>query len=197
MQIAAQRAREYAKYAHAYSRPDYGMGLARAGFAQSLLAEAWADLAPGSLLDVGAGRGEMLTYSSALGFDVTGTEVVDGLCRWVIRFGEAHALPFPDDCFDVVVCLDVLEHLLPGDTPAALHELFRVARRRVIVSAASYSSVIAGPGGEPLELHINRRSADAWDALITDLAPPGAHVSKRERAGCASPHWVINLEAPL
>jgi ubiquinone/menaquinone biosynthesis C-methylase UbiE len=46
--------------------------------------------------------------------------------------GSALALPFPARSFDLVFCLEVLEHL---DTPAeALAELARVTRQTLIVS---------------------------------------------------------------
>jgi hypothetical protein len=37
--------------------------------------------------------------------------------------GDVRRLPFPDDSFDVVVALDLLEHLAPTDRPIALSEL--------------------------------------------------------------------------
>lgn len=42
-------------------------------------------------------------------------------------------MPFADDSFDVVVALDLLEHLAADDRPRALAELRRVAGRRLIV----------------------------------------------------------------
>ena len=40
--------------------------------------------------------------------------------------GVGEALPYPDDSFDHVVCVDVLEHV--GDLSKVLHEVFRVLR---------------------------------------------------------------------
>lgn len=45
---------------------------------------------------------------------------------------EAEALPYPDNAFDTVVCLDTLEHI--DDLHTALDDLARVAKRYVIVS---------------------------------------------------------------
>ncbi len=43
-------------------------------------------------------------------------------------------LPFPDASFDVVLCLDVLEHLAPADRETLQRELGRVARRFVLLA---------------------------------------------------------------
>jgi SAM-dependent methyltransferase len=62
------------------------------------------------------------------------------LAQWQLREGSgltfraasAYDLPFPNDTFDCVCSLEVLEHLeRPGD---ALAELARVSRRSVLVS---------------------------------------------------------------
>lgn len=45
------------------------------------------------------------------------------------------ALPFADGRFEVVTCLDVLEHVLPAERSSVLMELARVARRTVVVAA--------------------------------------------------------------
>lgn len=46
--------------------------------------------------------------------------------------GDAGQLPFPDDTFDLVLAIEVLEHV--PDPPAALHEIARVASSSVVVS---------------------------------------------------------------
>lgn len=91
----------------------------------------------GSYLDVGCGRGEMLLYAKEIGFAyVEGTETVPILYeRYGVQFALATDLPYTDDAFDVVSCLDVLEHLLPEDTEKALQELARVAKNVLFLTA--------------------------------------------------------------
>ena len=49
--------------------------------------------------------------------------------------GDVRDLPFEDRSFDVVVAVDVMEHLAARDRPRALAELARVTRRRLVVAA--------------------------------------------------------------
>ncbi len=75
----------------------------------------------GTLLDVGRGG-----YGLAA--------LVDE--RWAVTTVDSpRTLPFPDASFDVVVALDVVEHVPAAQRSAVLHQLGRIARRRVIVSA--------------------------------------------------------------
>lgn len=153
------RQSEIAKYLEAYCLSSYRMGDARRDLARQTLRSL---PVRGSLLDVGTGRGELLDDASGLGFDpVRGTEVVPYLLSERVTYAEAHALPHDAGAFDVVTCLDVLEHLDPGDTVRALEELSRVAARAVVVTAADYSHVVEG-----VELHVNARPLDEWDALV-------------------------------
>ncbi len=48
--------------------------------------------------------------------------------------GDALALPYPDGSFDCVLACLILHHMEGGDATALLHELYRVARRAVLVS---------------------------------------------------------------
>jgi SAM-dependent methyltransferase len=89
-----------------------------------------------SVLDVGAGNGYLLrqlglarVWKRIVGVDVAplvnneqGFEVVQGVFP---------NLPFSDREFDVVTCTHVLEHVI--DLPAAVRELIRVARRKVLI----------------------------------------------------------------
>src|SRR6185437_3013248 len=55
----------------------------------------------------------------------------------------AGALPFEDARFDVVICMDVLEHVPPADRRALLDELARVSRRFVLLAAPFATSGVA------------------------------------------------------
>jgi SAM-dependent methyltransferase len=98
-------------------------------------------LGPESLLDAGAGEGHALDrLSKVLPARVTAFDRnPDAVAFCAGRHPEArvevqdiHELPYPDDAFDVVLCMEVLEHL---DTPArALGELTRVARRALVLT---------------------------------------------------------------
>jgi len=48
--------------------------------------------------------------------------------------GDIRDIPFADREFDVVLALDVMEHVDPADRPRALAELARVAGRRLVVA---------------------------------------------------------------
>lgn len=181
-----RRAAEYAKYVRAYAGDNYGMGDARR---RSAVADLSA-LLRGSYLDVGCGRGEMISEALRLGFiPCHGTEVVPALVDGVtVVRAEAHALPFCDGAFDVVTMLDVIEHLLPGDDEAACRELARVAVRHVLLTASNLPSF--SESGE--DLHINRRPYAEWDELFRSWFAPG-RVTRLPSRNAISEAWRVDL----
>src|SRR5690349_15378705 len=89
-------------------------------------------LAPGArLLDAGCGSGRMLDelarYGRVTGVDISSEAVAASRARGhhVVR-AAIEALPFADGTFDLVTCLDVIEHT--PDDRATLAELRRVTR---------------------------------------------------------------------
>lgn len=84
------------------------------------------------ILDVGCGTGELLVELSSLGesFGIDNSpEAVKfskekGLKN--ILISEGTEIPFSDNYFDVVLCLDVLEHI--QDDQKTIQEIFRVAK---------------------------------------------------------------------
>lgn len=94
------------------------------------------------VVDVGCGEGFTIEYLRPRlpHLEMTGVDLdPDALTIASLRvagaqFGLAGAtdLPFPDASVDLVLCLEVLEHL--PDPAAALREILRVSRRHVILS---------------------------------------------------------------
>ncbi len=96
---------------------------------------------PQRILEIGVGEGivtsrviERFPSASVVGLDLPDDELADD---WKARdlscvFGDATTLPFPNDSFDLVLAIEVFEHL--GDTAGALHELHRVCSGSLIAS---------------------------------------------------------------
>jgi len=93
----------------------------------------------GEILEVGCGDGSRVKELRDKGLSAMGLEFnpyqVDGNS---VVHGDAHAIPFYDDHYDVVYSVDVLEHL---DNPVkALAEMFRVSKDLVINSITPVES---------------------------------------------------------
>ncbi len=98
-------------------------------------------LSPSRVLEVGVGEGEVLARLRdrfpgvpMIGLDLPDHELATGWRRddMACLFGDGTALPFADDTFDLVLAIEVLEHV-PGPD-AALRELSRVCSGTLIAS---------------------------------------------------------------
>lgn len=168
----ATRESEAAKYTEMYKDPGYRMPKHRAEKIGEILNER----PRGTILDVGTGRGETLDIAMLLGYNARGTETVDDLVKARENVDRAvlPELPYPDKHFETVTCFEVIEHLLPADVMPALRELRRVAKDRIIISAATCSDMRGG-----VELHPSYRreweweetfkAAWGWEAEVTKL----------------------------
>lgn len=179
------RETEIARYAECYRSDAYGMGAKRKQRAEEVLAT----LPPGDLLDVGAGRGELEGMAVRLGFGYTGLEPVPYLASNRVVTGVATELPFANDSFDVVCCLDVLEHLVEEDIRPALREMRRVARDFVFLTASEKSSNFGSPDGS--DLHISKRPLLEWQQMFEEEFPL-AYIELLGKVG-VSPGWLIRL----
>ncbi|MBV9817425.1 MAG: class I SAM-dependent methyltransferase [Solirubrobacterales bacterium] len=103
--------------------------------------------ADAQLLDAGCGSGRMLQelvrYGTVSGIELN--EDAAALARsrghGEVRVGRLEELPWPDASFDLITCLDVIEHT--ADDRAALAELRRVCRPggRLLVTVPAYPSL--------------------------------------------------------
>lgn len=113
-----------------------------------------------TVLDVGFGLGYGLNIlaikaKSVYGVDVD-SKVID-YCRNTIMGRnprliklekyDGSTLPFPDNQFDLVTCVDVLEHVV--DYHHFLNELLRVARKGVFISTPNRRKEYTNPDGTP------------------------------------------------
>lgn len=105
----------------------------------------------GAYLDIGCGKGELVIHLARLGHKAIGIDYADAaidICQSTLRHekpavkklahfevADATRLPFPDESFDAVFFLDVIEHLTKTETDKALDELTRVLKKdgRVIM----------------------------------------------------------------
>lgn len=86
------------------------------------------------ILDVGCGRGLIGALLSAYGYKLYGIDIVEELGRIVLERGYSgyivhnieNGVPFPDESFDGVLALDIIEHI--WDTDKFLDEIHRVLR---------------------------------------------------------------------
>ena len=106
------------------------------------------------VLDVGCGTGEYVHRANELGFTAGGIEPADAMREVAISknpgasivSGVATELPYPDESFDLVICIEVLRYLDRSDVRQALRELRRVLR----------------PGGTMFLTMVNRYALDGF-----------------------------------
>jgi arsenite methyltransferase len=148
-----------------------------------------------SVLDIGCGPGLMATdLAEAVGPTgrVCGIDVSDSMLTLArgravpangapveYRSGDAYAVPYPDESFDVAVCTQVLEYL--EDVPAALAEARRVLRpgARLLVVDTDWDSIV-WHSTDPDRM---RRILLTWDQHLADPFLPRTLGRDLRRAG--------------
>ncbi len=137
--------------------------------------------APQSVLEVGVGEGEVSCRLAArwpaanmVGLDLADPDLA---MHWADAgfagaFADIARLPFPDSSFDLVLAIEVLEHV--PDPSAALTEIARVARGDIIVSVprepiwraanVARGKYLARLGNSPG--HVNHWSKKSFSALV-------------------------------
>jgi ubiquinone/menaquinone biosynthesis C-methylase UbiE len=154
------RKKEVNHYVEAYRDPSYRMGDGRLRAMTEILKRY-----RGSFLDVSTGRGELMRVAQTFGFrPIYGTEAVPELCNEQVLNATIDSLPFPDKAFDVVSCIDVIEHILEPDIVLGLKELERVTKGTLLIAAADFPDYRNG-----VNLHPSARPYREWDALFREV----------------------------
>lgn len=90
-----------------------------------------------------------------------------------VKHYDGRAIPYDDNSFDVVTCVDVLEHV--PDYVALLQEMVRVSSRVVFVSTPNRRPEYTRPDGRPKNRwHLREWSFQELDAILQGI--PDVHV---------------------
>lgn len=122
----------------------------------------------GTFLDVGCATGLLVEQALTNGRQASGVDMSEYAIeefrrrtegRWpdTIMRSDITALDMADGAFDTVLCFDVLEHLIVFDVFAAVAELCRVARKRIVASINL---------DNPYAFHPTILSRETWVALF-------------------------------
>lgn len=122
-------------------------------------------------LDVGCGRGQFVATLRKMGVEGWGfdfsewainnryKECQDG---WIIRHDaiDRNGWPYGDRAFDLVLALDIMEHIYTDDLDFVIDEIYRVSKKWVFLQIATISECNSGyilKKGEkiPIELEVN------------------------------------------
>jgi ubiquinone/menaquinone biosynthesis C-methylase UbiE len=140
-----------------------------------------ANLPCGAFLDAGCGDGRFLAALDAelpervAGVDIAATIVETARARMPradLRQANIEALPFADGEFDLVLCSQVIEHVL--DAPAAIRELRRVLRPggRLVISTDNERNRVSQALNAPRTALVGALRLQGARGLIESPATP-------------------------
>ncbi|PKQ27569.1 MAG: hypothetical protein CVT63_07290 [Candidatus Anoxymicrobium japonicum] len=137
-------------------------------------------LQPGdSVLDVGFGLGYSLKIMAAKADRLAGIEIdrkaIARARRSLnhpkivdLRHYNGYVIPYEARSFDVVTCVDVIEHV--PDYLRLMRDMCKVARRAVVISTPNRRPEYTKPDGSPRNpWHLREWSCDEFDAILRQI----------------------------
>lgn len=125
------------------------------------------------ILDLGCGTGRMLEYLEEYGQKIYGLDSSREALTYCLRrnlsnnliTGDVHYLPFRNNCFDLIIASDVLEHA--KDDFIVLSELFRILQKGglLLITVPAYSFLWSSH--DILHKHYRRYKSSNLRKLIT------------------------------
>jgi ubiquinone/menaquinone biosynthesis C-methylase UbiE len=83
----------------------------------------------------------------------------------ILDIFDGYNLPFPDDTFNVVTCVDVIEHV--EDYNCLIKEMLRVSRKGVFLSTPNRRPEYTNRDGSPKNYwHLREWSFEEFDAIV-------------------------------
>jgi len=144
-----------------------------------------------SILDVGCGKHSSLAYIinrrklDAVGLDIFEPYLKEAKDKGVypqVVVGDARWLPFRDKSFDVVTCMEVIEHVEKEDGEKILNELERVSKWLVLISTPIGECRQYAYDQNPFQEH-----RSTWS--VQDLRTRGFKIRGRGLRGMSGDRW--------
>ena len=132
-------------------------------------------------LDVGFGLGYGLNILSIKSREVNGIDVDSEVLNYctntlvgknprlkILNIFDGYNLPFSDNTFDVVTCVDVIEHV--EDYTRLIKEMLRVSRKGVFLSTPNRRSEYTNKDGSPKNYwHLREWSFEEFNEIIKKI----------------------------
>lgn len=113
------------------------------------IVNAWKDIfkldGNSKILDIGCGRGTFVNYLRNIGLETFGFDfsqwAVEHLYKcdpkWIVLHDATKPFPYSGCPFDLVIALDIFEHIYLEDIDKVIDEMFRVSKRFVFLQIAT------------------------------------------------------------
>jgi SAM-dependent methyltransferase len=153
----------------------------------------WCEPAPGvDVLDVATGGGHVARRLRELGANVVTADPAPGMQADVIA--PAEHLPFADSSFDAVACRVAAHHF--ADVLAALKEMARVAKRRVVICDNTFVSEASEEADRLRDpSHVRNYGVGEWESFFELAGLEIAEQRFMERPLEIEP-WLARTETP-
>lgn len=110
-------------------------------------------LKPKNMLDVGCGRGTFVAYARNIGILAEGFDFSEWAInnpyprcnkKWIKIHDVTKNWPYHDEYFDLVVVLDLMEHVYSDDIDFVIDEMYRVAKKWIFLQIATIGKAGSG-----------------------------------------------------